>query len=307
MRLNMCRKVAVAAAVIGLAGGAVGCTGGDGPSGHDHDSATLVASTDVWGSVAVAVVGDHAAVESILASAVNDPHSFEASAADAAKLTDATLVVFNGGGYDRWVEDVLAGAPDIPSVNAYSLLPGTDTAANEHVFYDLPTTKAVATQIADRLAEIDTEHADVFRANAARFGTQADEILAAQRAIGERHPDASVVATEPVAYYLVRNAGLTDKTPEGFANAIEEDTDPSPADLATVLDLVTDRQVSALLYNPQTETPVTKQVHRAAEQAGIPVVTVTEGLPENTDYLTWQRQITEELADRLDKSPQAAG
>jgi zinc/manganese transport system substrate-binding protein len=114
-----------------------------------------------------------------------------------------------------------------------------------------------------------------------------------------------VVATEPVAHYLLVNAGIADKTPEGFSNAIEEDTDPSPADLAAMLDLISTRQVSALLYNPQTETAVTKQLQDAANRASIPVVTVTETLPDGTDYLTWQRQTAEQLASQLDKAPQA--
>ncbi|MGV0790392.1 metal ABC transporter solute-binding protein, Zn/Mn family [Mycolicibacterium sp. XJ1819] len=299
MGLRLTAVVAVAT-LIGLT---AGCTEQRSADGHGHETATVVASTDVWGSVAEAVVGDHATVESILISAVNDPHSFEASPAAAAEIADATLVVYNGGGYDRWVDEVLATTPNVPAVDAYSLLPAIGGATNEHVFYDLPTAKAVATQVAERLAAIDTDHAQEFRANAARFGEKVEEILTAERAIGQHHSGAAVVATEPVAYYLVRNAGLTDRTPEGFAGAIEEDTDPSPADLAKVLDLITGGEVSALLYNPQTQTPVTKKVHEAATQAGVPVVVVTEGLPEDTDYLTWQRQTVERLAGALDKSP----
>ena len=34
------------------------------------------------------------------------------------------------------------------------------------------------------------------------------------------------------------------------------------------------------------------------------MVTVTETLPEGTDYLTWQRQTAEQLASQLDKAPQ---
>ena len=97
---------------------------------------------------------------------------------------------------------------------------------------------------------------------------------------------------------------MTDKTPEGFSSAIEEDTDPSPADLAAMLDLINTRQVSALLYNPQTQTAVTKQIEDAARRATIPVVTVTETLPEGTDYLAWQRQTAEQLASQLDNAPQ---
>ena len=198
---------------------------------------------------------------------------------------------------------MLADHSGVPTVNAYSLLPDTPQPANEHVFYDPATAKAVATQIADRLAEQDADHADVYRANAAEFGKQADEIAASEHAIGQAHPGASVVATEPVAHYLLVNAGITDKTPEGFTSAVEADADPSPADLAAMLDLINDRQVSALLFNPQTETAVTKQLQDAAARASVPVVTVTETLPEGTDYLTWQRQTAQQLASQLDKAP----
>lgn len=293
----------VATAVL-VAIGAAGCTQQE-SSQPDQGTPTVVASTDVWGSVAGAVAGDHATVTSIVSGTVADPHSFEASPADVASITDASLVVYNGGHYDEWIEHVLEDHPDVPTVDAYSLLPATSQPANEHVFYDPATAKAVAAQIADRLAQTDSLQADTYRANAAAFARKADEILALERTIGQQHPGASVVATEPVAHYLLVNSGITDKTPEGFANAIEEDTDPSPADFAAMLDLISGKQVSALLYNPQTETSVTQQLRDAADRASIPVVTVTETLPEGTDYLTWQRQTAEQLASQLDKAPQA--
>ncbi|MGZ5363331.1 MAG: metal ABC transporter solute-binding protein, Zn/Mn family [Mycobacterium sp.] len=305
MRASLAAVTAVTAVTVAV--GAAGCTQQE-SSQPDHGAASVVASTDVWGSVAGAVAGDHAAVTSIMSGTVADPHSFEASPSDTAAITDASLVVFNGGDYDHWVEHVLEGHPDVPTVSAYSayaLRPNAQDPANEHVFYDPATAKAVAAQVADRLSAIDSAQADTYRANAAAFGAKADEILTLESSIGQEHPGASVVATEPVAHYLLVNAGIADKTPEGFSNAIEEDTDPSPADLAAMLDLINTRQVSALLYNPQTETAVTKQLQDAAIRASIPVVNVTETLPEGTDYLTWQRQTAEQLASQLDKAPQA--
>lgn len=291
------RAVKYAVGVALMAIGIAGCT--QPTQEHDHQGTiTVVASTDVWGSVARAVVGDHATVKSILSGPVADPHSFEASPADAAAIADASLVVYNGGDYDHWVEDVLASHPDVESVDAYALLNAGDP-ANEHVFYDPGTAKAVAGRIADQLATVDAAHADAYRANAAEFGKQANAIAESERAIAKEHPGASVVATEPVAFYLLRNAGLTDRTPPGFASAIEEGDDPSPADVAAVLDLINSRQVAALLFNPQTETAATKQLEDAARKATVPIVTVTENLPEGADYLTWQRQTVEQLADAL--------
>jgi zinc/manganese transport system substrate-binding protein len=283
---------------------AAGCSQ-DSTARHETGTATVVASTDVWGSVASAVTGQHAMVKSILNSAVDDPHSFEASPADTAEITDASLVVYNGGGYDHWIDDVLAGHPDVATVDAYSLQTGTEQPANEHVFYDPGTAKAVAAKIADRLAQADGAHADVYRANAAEFGKQADAILESERAISKAHPGAAVVATEPVAHYLLLNAGVTDRTPTGFANAAEEGDDPPPADVAAMLDLINSRQVSALLVNPQTESAATKQIEDAARSASVPIVTVTETLPEGIDYLTWQRQTVDQLARQLDGAHQA--
>jgi zinc/manganese transport system substrate-binding protein len=250
-------KAAVGLAVCtGLLAGAIGCS-------HDTKTASghqtsVVASTNVWGSVASAVTGDHTSVQSVISNPAADPHSFELTPADAAAIADASLVVYNGGGYDHWIDDVLSSHQGVPAVNAYSLLPSSvPQPANEHVFYDLETAKAVANQIAQKLAQSDPDHANDYSANAAKFADEANTIAAAERAIGAAHPGASVVATEPVAHYLLVNSGVVDKTPEGFTKAVEEDTDPSPADLAAVLDLIKTRQVSVLVYNSQTQTDVT--------------------------------------------------
>jgi zinc/manganese transport system substrate-binding protein len=293
---------AIAVCLIGSAGSTVltGC--GTGGSGHPR-AAAVVASTDVWGSVARAVTGGHLTVKSILTGADTDPHSYAASPSDAAAITDAALVVYNGGGYDPWVDQVLASHPAVKSVDAYSLL-GTRDAANggppdEHVFYDLNVAKSVAALIADRLAAIDPGNAADYRANAAEFRRGADAIAISEHAIASAYPAAGVIATEPVVYYLLAASGLVDRTPAAFTAANENESDPSPADMASVLDMIDHRQVSALLVNPQTASPATNGLKDAARRAGVPVTEVTETLPSGTDYLTWQRNTVNQLLAAL--------
>ena len=297
--------VLAAVAVAGLT--ACGGRQQTGPGGTGTAMPTVVASTDVWGSVAQSVAGDDAKVTSVITSGSADPHSFEASPADVAAIADASLVVYNGGGYDKWVETVLDNHAEIPAVDAYALLNagaiGEPQPANEHVFYELDTAKAVANQIADKLAEEDPQKSSEYRSRAEDFGRQADVILRNQRAVGADRPDAAAVATEPVAHYLLQRAGLIDKTPAGFANAIEQDTDPAPVDVAAMLDLVTKGEVAVLVYNEQTATEVTRKVRTAAEGAGVPVVQVTETLPAGSDYLTWQSDTADRLAAALRQNP----
>lgn len=297
---------AIAVCVIGATTSIIlpGCgIGNPGTSGHPA-AVVVVASTDVWGSVARAVTGAHLRVTSILTGADVDPHSYAVSPNDAAAITDATLVVYNGGGYDPWVDQVLAGHPAVKTVDAYSLLGtanGADTreAPNEHVFYDLNVAKAVAATIADRLASIDPGNAADYRANAAEFCRGADAVAISERAIATTYHDAGVITTEPVAYYLLVASGLVNRTPPAFTSANENETDPAPSDMASVLDLINHRQVSALLVNPQTSTPAIDGLQDAARRAGVPVTLVSETLPSGTDYLTWQRNTVNQLLAAL--------
>lgn len=297
MRMALTRGLAAALAV---AGSAV-LSGCGGHPAHPHASA-VVASTDVWGSVARAVAGSHVAVKSILSGAETDPHSYEASPSDAAAIADAALVVYNGGGYDGWVDDVLARQPGARPVNAYSFLENDGQPRNEHVFYDLSVAKAVAATIADRLATIDPGNAADYRASAATFGRRADAIAGTEHGIAAAYPHTSVVATEPVAFYLLKATGLLNRTPPSFAAAIENETDPAPADLASVLDLIDRAQVSALVVNPQTSAAAITSLRDAARHAGVPVTEVAETLPDGADYLSWQRNTVERLLAALQSS-----
>lgn len=291
------RRSAVLIAVAGLIA-LTGCAGSARPQ-----AATVVASTDVWGSVASAVTGRHVAVKAILTGSDTDPHSYAASPADAAAITDAALVVYNGGGYDPWVDQVLTGHPGIKSVDAYSFVPaGGGQPPNEHVFYDLGVAKSVASSIADRMAVIDPANAADYRANAAAFGRAADAIEVSEHAIAGAYPDAGVIATEPDVDYLLAASGLVNRTPAAFAAASENETDPSPADMAKVLDMIKRRQVSALLINPQTSSSAVNGLEDAARRAGVPVTEVRETLPDGTDYLTWQRNTVNQLVAALRSS-----
>lgn len=299
LRQSTGRAIAGLAAVM-TAVGLAGC------ANSSRDTArtgmpSVVASTDVWGSVAHAVAGDDAQVTSLITSGSGDPHSYEASPANAAAIADASIVVFNGGGYDPWVQAVLDNHPAVPAVDAYSLqnTAGEPQPANEHVFYDVDTAKAVAAELATGLSRIDPGNAGDYRSRAEEFGRRTDTVRAAEKALAAQYPGAAVVATEPVAHYLLRASGLTDKTPRGFTSAIEQDTDPAPVDVAAVLDLIARRQVDALIFNDQTVTEATRRVRAAAQEARLPVVGVTETLPAGADYLTWQTDAVDRLAAAL--------
>jgi zinc/manganese transport system substrate-binding protein len=279
-----------------------GCGSTAGGEEADDGKLAVVASTNVWGSVAQAVGGDAVSVESLIDDAAGDPHAHPDKPSDATALAGADLVVFNGGGYDEFFTKLLdSTGTELPQVDAFTLS-GLGDEANEHVWYDLDTVRAVAGALAEELGSLSPEDADTFTANAEEFGTELDDLATRTSAIGEAHPGAKVLATEPVAHYLFEAAGLTDATPPAFSEAIEEETDPSLSVVAETTELLSGRQVAVLVSNAQTETSVTDSLAEAAAAADIPVVEVTETLPEGTtDYVEWMSEQVDALAGALDR------
>ncbi|UJP39648.1 metal ABC transporter solute-binding protein, Zn/Mn family [Cellulomonas palmilytica] len=169
---------------------------------------------------------------------------------------------------------------------------------NEHVWYDLPTAQAVAHQVADELAALAPEDAATLQANADAFVERVAELEQRAAELAGRHGGVGVLVTEPVPLLLVEAAGFVDRTPAQFSEAVEEEIDVPPGAMSEMLDLVSSPDVAFLVYNEQTTGPQTDQVLEAAQDAGLPVVDVTETLPEGEDYVSW-------MAGNLDAFAQA--
>ncbi len=286
-------------------------------SAADDGVLRVVASTSVYGDVAATVAGDLAEVSSIVSSTSQDPHSYEVTARDRLTLESADLVVFNGGGYDPFVDTVLEAMTADPETVEAVEVAGLDEGdahdddahdddhgghqhlegANEHVWYDVHVMHDVALAIARELGDLDPDNAATYLENADAFAADIHALEVELAAVAERADGAGVVITEPVPGYLLAEAGFTDVTPEGFSAAIEEGSDVSPALLQATLAAVADAAIVS--NNPQTAGPETAEVLAAADAAGVPVVDFLELLPEGSDYVSWMRDNIAALAAAL--------
>ncbi|MCF8607033.1 zinc ABC transporter substrate-binding protein [Gordonia sp. HY442] len=299
------RRFRLAAALVSaaaLTATLVACSGDSGPQETDHP--VVVASTDVWASVARAVAGDNADVTALFDMPGGDPHEFEPTNADAARVLDANVIVMNGGHYDAYMERIAADAEghEVTALDEEDHDHGDDAGgdeethdhdhdheATEHAFYTLPVVADTADDIADSLAEVAPSHAATYRANAKAFRVEIDRLRARMATLGTDHPNTRIAATEPLATTLLSEAGMTDIAPAGFTSAVEEGQSPSAADRAAFDDLLRNHKVSALIYNTQSVDPATESVLATAKSANVPVVELTESLPEGVDsYIAWQ-------------------
>lgn len=313
-----------------------GCSGtpAAGGSGGESDDGVIqvIASTNVYGSLAEQIGGDRVEVTSIINSAAQDPHSYEASARDRLTVQTAELVIENGGGYDSFIDTLLADSDahvltavefshDYPGNEGHDEADEDDHADeehdhadeddegheghdhvegfNEHVWFDPHTMIHVVEGIAEELTELDPDGEADFNAAAAEIVAELEGFETDLATLGTEAGGASVFITEPLPGYIAAAAGLTDVTPEGFAEAVEEGNDVAPATLLAALEVIDSGDVQVLLTNAQTGGAETQRVEDAAEAAGIPVVAFTELLQDGSSYAEWMQDAIQNLADAL--------
>ncbi|MBP3034758.1 zinc ABC transporter substrate-binding protein [Arthrobacter sp. zg-ZUI100] len=303
-----------------LAGGALslaGCSADPAGTGPDAGEGVIdvVASTNVYGNIMATVGGDNVSVQAVIDRPSQDPHSYEATARDKLAVSDADLVVLNGGGYDVFMEQLVqeSGIDPADVLNAVEIS-GLETEGdaeahgeethddesgshdhgghshgsfNEHVWYSPEAMGLLAEAAAQRLAALDPDNAPAYRENAAAFNGGIEELSAELVQDKEAAGGRDVAATEPVPEYLFEAAGLHNATPAAFASAVEAGSDVPPAVLNEMQDLLRSGTIAFLAYNTQTSTAQTEAVRATAEEAGVPVLDFAETLPEGQDYLSW--------------------
>ena len=125
-----------------------------------------------------------------------DLHNFQITANDIIKISSCDMFIYAGGESDRWVEDTLSEVQnkDMVVINLLDVLgenakeeevvegmqgeledeedhrhEGGGTEYDEHVWLSLKNASFFCRYISERLGEIDTDHTEVYAANAAAY------------------------------------------------------------------------------------------------------------------------------------------
>ncbi len=304
MKRSALALAAAATAAVLLAGCSAASSS---PTSKPTGKIAVVASTNVWGDVATQIGGDQVDVTSIIDDPDKDPHDYQASGQNQVAIAHAEIVIVNGGGYDDFVTQMVRSAHTSPnllnaaSISGYDQHPSGDD-FNEHLWYDFPTVDKVAARIAAAYSKARPADKDAFQANEKKFEASVAELKNTEVRLRQQYAGRGAAITEPVPLYMLNAIGLVDKTPEKFSEAIENDTDVAPAILQQTLDLFSTHAVALLAYNEQTTGAQTQKVLDAAKSNDVPIVPVTETLPEGKTYLTWMRANLDNIGAALQKS-----
>lgn len=289
--------------------GLVGCSAdGSAPSGTVQGDAEacpgdvldVVVSVAQWGDVVEQLAGDCANVTTVLGSAAVDPHDYEPSTGDIASFSDADLVVLNGADYDPWATDAVDALDPRPAVVEAAEVAGVAEGGDPHVWYSPDAVQQTAAAVTGELTALSPDAADAFADAATAWSTELQPLLDELTALQGLAPGRSYAATEGVFDRTAEAVGLTDATPPGYRTATSNEGEPSPGDIAAFQELLTVGGVDVLVFNAQTEGGLTDQLRTVAEDAGVPVVEVTESAPEDAgSFVSWQLAQLQQLSDAL--------
>lgn len=234
--------------------------------------------------------GKYVHVSAIETDPNTDPHTFEVNPKVANEIASADLIVKNGIGYDSWADKIIAAAPNgrRKVIDVQHLLRLPDSTPNPHLWYDPKTMPAVAKAVAEDLAALNPAQAAYFEANVKKFDASLKPWLAALASFKAHYAKTPVAVTEPVADYMLEDAGTDIQTPYSLQAAIMNGTDPSPQDVTTQNGLFTDHKVKVFVYNQQVTDTLTQSFLALAKKNSIPVVGVYETMPTpGFTYQSW--------------------
>jgi zinc/manganese transport system substrate-binding protein len=280
------RSILAPVAIAALLATSVAACGSD--SSASTDKPRVIATTTILGDLVSQVAGDSVDVEVLMPPGA-DPHEFEASVAQAARIRSASLVVANGLGLEERLEGTLDAA-QADGVTVYEVGPELDPLPMEeesgehaeaegedhgefdpHFWLDPDRMAMAAGLVATQLANATGLDPAPFQERAARYaadaiaaGQEADAILAAVPA------DQRLLVTNHDALgYFARRFNLTvlgTVIPGGSTLA-----EPSAADISAIADALAATDVNAV-FSENTVSP--RLVEAVAAEVGRNIIVV---------------------------------
>ena len=216
-----------------------------------------------------------------------EPHDFEPTASDMAKLSEADVFIYNGVGMESWADKIIETLPQNVKVICTSEQIPTD-GNDPHIWLSPQNAKLQMQAICNVLSEVDSKNAQNYINRLDSYLTQIDEVDTEYK---NAELDGKTIFVTHGAYsYLCNDYGMKQVALEGVTG----DSDPSPAQMAKLVDQIKSEGVSCIFYDPLEGDKMAQAVANEADIQALPLYTF-EGDSESRDYVTVMKANLEEL------------
>ncbi|CAJ1496822.1 metal ABC transporter substrate-binding protein [[Mycobacterium] burgundiense] len=220
------------------------------PAGREEFDRPVVLTTfTVLADIAANVAGEHLIVESITKPGA-EIHGYEPTPGDIKKAARANLILDNGLHLEAWFARFVDGI-DVPHVVVSDGIDPVDIAGdayagmpNPHAWMSPLNVGIYAENMAEAFAELDPEHAPDYRANAAAYREQLQQVQheLVDKLAAVPPPQRALVTCEGAFSYLARDAGLVEK----YIWPVNAEQQATPQRIAAVIEFVNHNDVPAV-------------------------------------------------------------
>ena len=266
----------------------------------------ILTSTTFLADITRNIAGGRVTVESLLPIGV-DPHAYQPTPQDAAKIVQSKLLIINGAEYEHFLESLLENAGGERTVLEASagLGPreeaGSEHGVDPHLWLDPNHVVRYVENIRDGLIQHDPGGADVYRSNAEAYIVelknldawiveQVDQVPAQRRLLVTNH--------EALGYFAERYGfTVVGTVVESFSSGAS----PSAQQMAGLIDQIKTSGAPAIFLDAADSPALAQQI---AAETGAQVVTdlylesLTEGPPAAT-YLDMMKHNVTQIVNAL--------
>jgi len=247
----------------------------------------ILTSTTFLADITHNIAGDRVTVESLLPIGI-DPHSYQPTPRDTAKIADSKLLITNGADYEHFIESLMGNAGGERTVIDAStgVSPRTDAnGVDPHMWLDPNNVVIYVENIRKGLTEYDPEGAAIYQSNADVYVAELKDLDAwIVGQVSQIPPQRRLLITnhESLGYFAERY-GLTvaGTVVESFSSGAS----PSAGQMAGLIDQIKSSGAPAIFLDASDNEALAKQI---ADETGVRVVTdlhlesLTDGTPVGT-------------------------
>ena len=263
-------------------------------SSSSNQKITIVASTDFYAEIAKTVVGKHGTATAIIKDANVSPEDYEPTTTVAKKVSAADIVLANGLGYDAWLNKLAKTSKNTKLIRVGEDVLNKRAGVNPHLWNDPETMSKTANYLATELGKKDPKNRDYYKKNAKKYIASLKPVNDLITKISKKAEGKTVAQTEPVFEYMLDALGYKIMDTD-FSEAIEEGNDPSPATLAALKSAITNHKIAFFVNNTQTSSSTVSNLIDLAKKNDIPIVNVTETIPNGENYVSWKLKELKEI------------
>lgn len=272
--------ICIWASVILLTGTLAACSGTAAPD--------VLTTSTILADITKNVAGDRLTVGSLVPIGV-DPHSYQPTPQDTAKVSKSKVLVVNGAEYELFLEALLASADVertlIEASTSLNLRSDAEHGTDPHLWLDPNNVIVYVENIRDGLIQFDPEGAEVYQANASAYITQLGELDAwINGQIAKIPPPRRLLVTNHEAFgYFAERYGFT--VVGTVIESFSSDASPSAQQMAALVDQINLYEAPAIFLDAADNPSLAQQI---AAETNVKVVTdlhlesLTDGAPAGT-------------------------